>query len=316
MKKTTRAKILIFLCAVVFSAATVGKGLKVEPFYTGFYVFAWWPFILASESMLVLMEGQSMLWDKPRRFLGLLPVSILIWLVFEAYNFRLMNWHYLNAPGLAAVRWAGYAAAYATVLPAILVTARLLERMGLWKSHGIKPLRNASRLYAPFVCTGVVFLILPLTEPRFFFPLVWGGFIFLLEPLVHRLGGVSLLADWEEGSLRRFYLLLAAGLVCGLLWEFWNFQSGAKWYYTVPYVGFWKVFEMPVLGFLGFPPFAVECYVMANTVAVLRKRVNRLSGAGRWLLIAALWLAAAGFYLLVCAGIEKFTLVTTTGWPG
>jgi hypothetical protein len=51
-------------------------------------------------------------------------------------------------------------------------------------------------------------------------------------------------------------------LVCGVLWEFWNYWAIAKWTYTVPFFGNIKLFEMPVLGFLGFPPFAVECWAM------------------------------------------------------
>jgi hypothetical protein len=30
----------------------------------------------------------------------------------------------------------------------------------------------------------------------------------------------------------------------------------------VPYLGDVKLFEMPVLGYLGFPPFALECYAV------------------------------------------------------
>ena len=32
----------------------------------------------------------------------------------------------------------------------------------------------------------------------------------------------------------RLVNLLAAGLICGLLWEFWNYWGGAKWIYNVP----------------------------------------------------------------------------------
>jgi hypothetical protein len=48
-----------------------------------------------------------------------------------------------------------------------------------------------------------------------------------------------------------------------VLWEFWNYWALAKWTYTVPYLDHLKVFEMPVLGYLGFPPFVLECYAMA-----------------------------------------------------
>jgi hypothetical protein len=35
----------------------------------------------------------------------------------------------------------------------------------------------------------------------------------------------------------------------------------------VPYLGTLKVFEMPVLGYLGFPTFALECYAMYHALA-------------------------------------------------
>jgi hypothetical protein len=40
--------------------------------------------------------------------------------------------------------------------------------------------------------------------------------------------------------------------------------------YTVPLFSEGKLFEMPDLGFLGFPPFCVECFVMINAVYLFR----------------------------------------------
>jgi len=37
------------------------------------------------------------------------------------------------------------------------------------------------------------------------------------------------------------------------VWEFWNYGAN-EMTYTVPFFGNVKIFEMPVLGFLGFPP--------------------------------------------------------------
>ena len=146
--------------------------------------------------------------------------------------------------------------------------------MGVLKNSRTAPLGNPQRLYKPFMLTGILFLILPLVWPEYFFPLVWGAFIFLLEPVNHKAGAPSLLREWEKGSLRNFYLLLLAGAVCGLLWELWNFRAGSKWIYTVPHVGFLKVFEMPLLGFLGFPPFAVECYAMTAGFFLLISKIR------------------------------------------
>jgi hypothetical protein len=75
-------------------------------------------------------------------------------------------------------------------------------------------------------------------------------------------GWPSITGDLARGDWRRLWSLLASGLVCGVLWEFWNYWALSKWTYTVPYFGNFKIFEMPVLGFLGFPPFAVECWAI------------------------------------------------------
>ena len=75
------------------------------------------------------------------------------------------------------------------------------------------------------------------------------------------------------------------GLLCGLLWEFWNYWAAAKWTYTIPFLGNIKIFEMPVLGFLGFPPFAVECwvlYVFARSLLVSSRQLSEQLPSAIW----------------------------------
>ena len=63
--------------------------------------------------------------------------------------------------------------------------------------------------------------------------------------------------------------------MCGLLWECWNYWARTKWVYTVPVPPDIKIFEMPLAGYLGFPVFAVECFVMYVCV-------RRLFWRGSW----------------------------------
>ena len=109
-------------------------------------------------------------------------------------------------------------------------------------------------------------LISPFVVPDTFAPYmaapVWLGFILLLDPLNARLGGESLLVDLRAGRRDRMINLALSGLLCGVLWEFWNYWARAKWHYTVPIMENLKVFEMPVPGYLGFPAFAFECFTM------------------------------------------------------
>ncbi|MGI8406757.1 MAG: hypothetical protein ACR2OE_18675, partial [Thermomicrobiales bacterium] len=54
----------------------------------------------------------------------------------------------------------------------------------------------------------------------------------------------------------------------------WNFWSLPKWVYDVRYVGRPKLFEMPLLGYGGYFPFALEiyaCYHLLHTL-VFRRR--------------------------------------------
>ena len=47
----------------------------------------------------------------------------------------------------------------------------------------------------------------------------------------------------------------------------WNYLALPRWYYTVPFVGALPhLFEMPLPGFVGYLPFALELYAMYHVV--------------------------------------------------
>jgi hypothetical protein len=106
---------------------------------------------------------------------------------------------------------------------------------------------------------------------------LWVGLIYLLDPVNAWLGGPALLRDWEEGRWGRFLSLMLGGITCGLLWEFWNYWALSKWTYNLPFLGGlerYRYFEMPWLGFLGFLPFALECWIALNTLVLLLDRLR------------------------------------------
>ena len=113
------------------------------------------------------------------------------------------------------------------------------------------------------IASGAAMLVWPLVWPSPYLAApVFLGFIFLLDPINAHAGDDSLFRDLRAGQYDRLINLLVAGFICGGLWEFWNFWARAKWIYTVPIFGDIKIFEMPVLGYFGFPPFALECFTM------------------------------------------------------
>jgi hypothetical protein len=252
--------------------------LHIEPVATFFTPIAWSAYILIADAAVLRLTNRSRLHDAPLTIARMALLSILLWLIFEAYNLRLQNWTYVGVPLNWAAALLGYAWSFATITPAIYETSDLVQAiMPPLPGEPWKISRAAENIM--MVC-GVACLIVPLVLPQrigaYLFGLVWIGFLLLLDPLNKRLQLPSFLGDLAEGFRRRFYGFLLAGWICGWLWEFWNYWAGAKWHYTFPILQRWKIFEMPAPGFLGFLPFALECFVMYVTAAWLAGWVKRV----------------------------------------
>jgi hypothetical protein len=54
----------------------------------------------------------------------------------------------------------------------------------------------------------------------------------------------------------------------------WNYYSYPKWVYNVPFLGFARVFEMPILGYGGYLPFSLELFALYHLVVGLFKSKN------------------------------------------
>ena len=269
------------------------------------YFFAWYPYLLFLDGLLLRFTGKSWLRHRPREFLRLCFWSVTVWLIFEAANLVLKNWAYVGLTSVGWLRWPGYALGFATVLPGILLTAQVLMALGAWGGVRGRP-RKEGLAWEPFsLLVGTGFLVLPLTFPRYAFPLIWGAFFFLLDPLVALLGGRSLIARFLQGKRREHLCLLAAGGLCGLWWEAWNSLATAKWVYTLPVLNFWKVFEMPVLGYLGFLPFALEVAVMYNFLKALEARVLTTAPRRR-----RATLVQGAFWILMFAALDAWTVIS------
>lgn len=265
---------MLAVAAVLFALSTVGLALLVEPVPTWYYHLAWWSYIVAADDLNRRLGGRSLLRDRTAHFLWLAGVSVLWWTLFEIANLRLGNWYYVMSLPSRPVRWGAGVLAFASVLPGILETLELLENLGVARSVRVRPLVWTPAKERVVIALGLASLLLPLAWPDVFFPLTWGSLVFLLEPWNRRHARRSFLRDLEAGEAGPFCRTLLAGLICGALWEAWNFWARTKWTYTVPGFEGMKLFEMPLAGFLGFPPFAVECLVVLRLLGGLRDRLR------------------------------------------
>ncbi|HXO88425.1 MAG TPA: hypothetical protein VN885_07220 [Candidatus Acidoferrales bacterium] len=250
----------------------------VDPVATYFTPIAWSAYILMADAAVFAITGRSRLHDAPKVLAQMAFLSIPLWLIFEAYNTRLQNWTYVGVPHEWPAALLGYAWSFATITPAIFETADLVQ--GLLPAVPIEPWKISATAEIVVMIVGAACLIVPLVVPQaiapYLFTLIWLGFILLLDPLNHRLRLPSFLGDLSDGFARRFYGFLASGWICGWLWEFWNEWSHAKWHYTFPMFQQTKIFEMPAPGYLGFLPFALECFAMYVTAAWLAGWLKRV----------------------------------------
>ncbi len=283
---------------------------RIEPFYSWFYCFAWWSYILLADNLLLRLKGNSLFTGRRKELPAILFLSVFIWLIFEAYNLVIRNWAYDGVVAQLWIRWCGYSAAFATVLPGIFITSDLVEHLVFGRSG--RPSASdfefltespSSRVFPLTFLLGAFLSVAPLLWPRYFFATVWIGPVFLCDPLLEKIGIRSLSLSIVMGSRRRVWSLLLGGLVCGLLWEFWNFWAASKWVYTVPFFGQWKAFEMPVLGFLGFPPFALECWILYHLLS------KSIAGARQPALRLCLWSLIGLWCLLTFYGIDHQTVI-------
>jgi hypothetical protein len=281
---------------VVSEAATLAR---IEPFWSWNTPIAWTGFILFADGIVWRARGDSWLRSNGREFVVLALASIPLWLLFEGYNQLIRNWFYVGLPENFALRMFGYAWSFATIWPAIFEGAELVAVTRAGRAGRAVGAGGAGRGYPPApparpappalpartIAIGALMLVSPFLVPSDVAPYmaapVWLGFIFLLDPLNARLGGASLLADLRAGRSDRLVNLALSGLLCGVLWEFWNYWSRAKWHYTVPIMENMKLFEMPVPGYLGFPAFAIECFTMYEFARVVFARVTRRPLVGR-----------------------------------
>jgi hypothetical protein len=291
---------------------------RVEPVASWYYCFVWWSTIILVDAVGG-MRGRPSLWlERPRDGLALAAWSATLWFAFELANHRLHNWSYVGAVPERAARWPGTVVAFATVLPAVVAWAGLLDSLAWLRTWRIRARPVSRGLLQLLVWAGVALTALSLALPVYAFPLIWVGPTLVLAGLDGIAGGDSLIGrTLGEGRPRRLVVLLAAGAVCGLLWELYNFGARAKWLYTVPGFEDLKLFEMPLAGFLGFPPFAVACYLFIRCVGEWR-------GAPLWDFDPAacarpasrrpLWARAAlivlmpSFWLVEMAAMDRYTV--------
>ncbi len=237
---------------------------KIEPFASWYFPIIWLGYILTIDALVYRLKGDSLISNRFSQFLGIILISIIFWFVFEFINLPLDNWAYSGLDGRSTIEKVLFGTlSFATVLPAFFETVELIRSVHLFDKRRLKKKHDITKSFLYIMIgLGIISFILPIFWPRYFFPLVWVSLFLILDPINYLHKQPSIIQHLKDRNLTIPLSLLLAGIIMGFFWEFWNYWAVPKWTYDIPFVGFFKIFEMPILGYLGYFPFAFELYAM------------------------------------------------------
>jgi len=228
----------------------------------------WLGAILVLNGLAWRETGASLLTHRSGWFLALFPVSAVFWWLFEYLNGFTGNWQYVGVE--AASDWEYFVQAtlpFSTVLPAVASAWHWLRCFPRLETTGLPPIGGDVALAWIALVLGAAALGGIGLEPEALFSMLWLAPLAVLAGLQRLLTGESFFAPLARGDWRPLLQPALAALFCGFAWELWNWDSLAKWHYSVPYVQRFHLFEMPLLGYAGYLPFGLECALVMDLVA-------------------------------------------------
>lgn len=252
----------LLLLAVCWPLNWVLPGLR-----TAYLFFPLWLGYILLVDALVLRRTGSSLWTRSRRDFALLFLaSAPAWWLFEAINRRTGNWEYLGSSAFTDLEYYLLCTvSFSTVMPAVFVTAELVGSFRWMQRFASGPrLRPTPAVTGGMFLGGIAMLGLTLAWPRYCYPFVWTSLVLILEPLNCWLGRRHFLQYLQHGDWRPVVSLGLGAVICGFFWEMWNYYSCPKWIYHTPGAQFLHIFEMPLLGYGGYVPFALELCALKN----------------------------------------------------
>ncbi|MBE9525250.1 MAG: hypothetical protein IMY76_09125 [Chloroflexi bacterium] len=224
----------------------------------------WLGYALVVDGLVLKRTGTSLVARSWKKYIGIFLISAPAWWLFEVINWWIGNWHYVGRAYFTNIEYAIFATlSFSTVMPAVFGTAELAQSLPFIRNLKLGPIFSPDRVTIRrwFIFGCIMFASLVIW-PRYFFPLMWISIYFILEPINIWMGNHNLVTRTKEGDWRGVISLFAGVLLTAFFWEFWNYWAYPKWIYTVPFVDFWHIFEMPLLGYGGYLPFALELFAL------------------------------------------------------
>lgn len=221
--------------------------------------------------------GKSIISERPQEIIGIGVASAMGWMLFEYLNFFVDdNWYYPHGDIIDREQFLLYAIIISTgLLPLAFVFYELFLSFRVFKNRFVDgPKIVFSEGFKSFL---IVVCILGLLGsglfPNVLFFSLWLVPGILIGLVLDKIGVWTPLLSIGRGNWNPTLVFALTYLAAGLCLECENYFSGiheggevtftmapAYWQYSLPYVDDYHLFEMPILGFLGYMPFSLYCW--------------------------------------------------------
>ncbi len=222
--------------------------------------------------------GKSIISIHPQALIGIGTASISGWLLFEYLNFYVDDsWIYPKGNIIHQSEFVIYAVLGSSgLLPPALETYSLLNTFEGFKNRYIAgpKVKISSRLSTLFLITALVGMFTAPFFPNQLFAILWYSPLVIIAITLEKRGIWTPFTPLKNGDWSYIVLLSMSYLIVGFLLEGFNYLSATHvngqlgityspdyWVYSIPYVNTWHIFEMPLLGYMGYMPFGVYCAV-------------------------------------------------------
>ncbi len=247
----------------------------------------YWGFVLMIDGWVYVRNGgRSLVSLVPQEIIGIGVASIPGWMLFEYLNFFVDNyWYYPYAGLMGRQEILLYAIFTSSVLmPLCFEWYCLFNTYPAFKqrfSFGAKIIMTEG-LKTILLIMGLALLFATGLFPETMFITLWVAPPIVLAAALDKIGVWTPLRSIGKGNWSPTLLFALTYLLEGFLLECQNYftvNHGSNamdyvvaplyWKYCIPYVDTLHIFEMPIIGFLGYLPFGVYCWVWWIACAIL-----------------------------------------------
>jgi len=219
--------------------------------------------------------GKSFFSQYGHIFFSVAVCSGINWAVFGYLNFFLGgNWYYPDGDAISVTAFMLYAfAGSMTLAPMVFVAYHLLKTFPILTKRYISGPKIIFPLWAKYLSLAVMvagMFAVPFW-PNELYPFLWVGPTFIFASILGICNIWTPLTPIKTGNWSPLAIIALAGFIQGFLWEGMNYYSASHapfhtnipgyWVYSIPYVEFGHIFEMPALGFFGYLPYGLFCWI-------------------------------------------------------